>query len=171
MYKDCIPYKRKALYLLLTGPIVVLYLVIIGYLWEVDKLIFTVYCSLFVLIILFQSYCCTYQNCPYMGKFCPGMGGFIVPASIVALLLKKVKRVKTLFNLFALLAFLCLLGIILLPVYFIYKLGLNLLIFYSVIVIAYSLLFLVLICPVCAIRDSCPAGKVSSNMFKPGKVS
>jgi len=59
-----------------------------------------------------------------------------------------------------------LLAIILLPVYFIYKLGVNLLVFYAIIVIAYSILFLILICPVCAIRDTCPAGKVSSNIYK-----
>ncbi len=169
MYKDCVPYKRKGLYLLLTIPIIILYLFIIVHLWEVNKLIFTIYCSLFVLIVLFQSYCCSYQSCPYIGKFCPGMGGFIVPASVVALLLKKVKKVKTLFDLFASLAFLCLLWIILLPIYFIYKLGVNLLIFYSIIVIAYSISFLLLICPACAIRDTCPAGKVSSNIYKFGK--
>lgn len=170
MYKDCIPYKRKVLYLFLTIPIIILYVVIIVHLWEVGKLIFIIYCSFFVLAILFQSYCCAYQSCPYIGKFCPGLGGFIVPASIVALLLRKVKKVKTLFDLFASLAFICLLAIILLPVYFIYKLGVNLLIFYSTIVIAYSILFLVLICPVCAIRDTCPAGKVSSNINKSSKV-
>jgi hypothetical protein len=166
MYKDCVPYKRKLLYLLLTVPIIILYLLITVHLWKVDKLIFIIYCSLFVLGILFQSYCCAYQDCPYMGKFCPGLGGFIIPASIVALLLKRVKKVKTLFDLFASLGFLCLLAIILLPVYFIYKLGVNLLIFYSLIVIVYSILFLLLICSVCAIRDTCPAGKVSSNIFR-----
>ncbi|MEJ2567609.1 MAG: hypothetical protein P8Z50_01825 [candidate division WOR-3 bacterium] len=169
MYEECVPYKRKKLYLLLTIPIVILYLAIIVYLWQVNKLIFAVYCSLFILVILFQSYCCAYQNCPYMGKFCPGLGGFIIPASIVALLLKKVKKVKVLFDLFASIAFICLLGIILLPVYFIYKLELYLLIFYSVIVITYSILFLLLICPVCAIRDTCPAGKTSSNISGSGK--
>ncbi|MBN1695650.1 hypothetical protein JW879_09705 [candidate division WOR-3 bacterium] len=152
--------------MLLTIPIIILYLFVIVHLWELNKLIFTIYCSLFVLGILFQSYCCAYQRCPYIGKFCPGLGGFIIPASIVALLLKKVKKVKSLFDLFASLGFLCLLGIIILPIYFIYKLGVNLLIFYSIIVIAYSVLFLVLICPVCAIRDTCPAGKASSNIYK-----
>jgi hypothetical protein len=169
VYKDCIPYRRKVLYLLLTVPIVILYISIMAHLWQVNKLIFTICCSLFVLGILFQSYCCAYQSCPYIGKFCPGLGGFIIPASIVALLLKKVKKVKTLFDLFATLAFICLLAIILLPVYFVFKLGVNLLIFYSIIVIAYSILFLVLICPACAIRDTCPAGKVSSNISKTGK--
>jgi hypothetical protein len=166
MYKDCIPYKRKLLYLLLTVPIIILYLLIILYLWEINKLVFTIYCSLFILGILFQSYCCAYQSCPYIGKFCPGLGGFIVPASVVALLLKKVKKVKALFDLFASLGFICLLGIIILPVYFIYRLGVNLLIFYSIIVISYNILFLLFICPFCAIRDTCPAGKTSSNICK-----
>jgi cellulose synthase/poly-beta-1,6-N-acetylglucosamine synthase-like glycosyltransferase len=53
-----------------------------------------------------------------------------------------------------------------LPVYFIYKLGINFLVFYLIIVITYSILFLFLICPFCAIRDICPAGKVSSNISK-----
>ena len=171
MYRGCVPYKRKALYLILTIPIVVLYLVIMVYLWQVNKLVFAVYCSFFILGIIFQSYCCAYQSCPYIGKFCPGLGGFIIPASVVALLLKKVKKVKALFDLFASLGFICLLAIILLPVYFIYKLGVNLLVFYSIIVIAYNVLFLLLICPVCAIRDTCPAGKASSNIYKSRKIN
>ena len=92
MHTDCIPYKRKALYLLLTVPIIILYLVIMGYLWKINTIVFFIYLSLFALSILFQSYCCEYQSCPYIGKFCPGIGGFIIPASVVALLLKKIKK-------------------------------------------------------------------------------
>ena len=169
MYKDCVPYKRKALYLILTIPIIILYLVIMIHLWQVNKLIFAIYCSFFILGILFQSYCCAYQDCPYIGKFCPGLGGFLIPASLVALLLRKVKKVKVLFDLCASIAFICLLGIILLPVYFIFKLGLLLLILYSVIVVVYIVLFLLLICPACAIRDTCPAGKTSSNISGSGE--
>jgi hypothetical protein len=169
MYKDCVPYKRKALYLILTIPIIILYLVIMIHLWQVNKLIFAIYCSFFILGILFQSYCCAYQDCPYIGKFCPGLGGFLMPASLVALLLKKVKKVKIMFDLCASIAFICLLGIILLPVYFIYKLGLFLLILYSVIVVVYIVSFLLLICPACAIRDTCPAGKTSSNISGSGE--
>ncbi|MEJ2356292.1 MAG: hypothetical protein P8Y62_10435 [candidate division WOR-3 bacterium] len=169
MYKDCVPYKRKALYLILTIPIIILYLVIMIHLWQVNKLIFAIYCSFFILGILFQSYCCAYQDCPYIGKFCPGLGGFLMPASLVARLLKKVKKAKIMFDLCASIAFICLLGIILLPVYFIYKLGLFLLILYSVIVVVYIVSFLLLICPACAIRDTCPAGKTSSNISGSGE--
>jgi uncharacterized membrane protein YhaH (DUF805 family) len=164
MYKECVPYKRKALYLLLTIPIVVLYLLIIKHLWQVNKLVFVIYCSFFVMIIPFQSYCCAYQSCPYMGKFCPGVGGFIIPASVIGLLLNKVRKSKKLFNLFASMGSLCLFTIILFPVYFIYKIGINFLIFYLIIVMIYSVLFLLFICPVCATRETCPAGKVSSNL-------
>ena len=166
MHTECIPYKRKALYLLLTIPIIILYLVIMGYLWKINTIVFGIYVSLFALSILFQSYCCEYQSCPYIGKFCPGIGGFIVPASVVALLLKNIKRSKMLFDLFALLAFICLLGIVIVPVYFIYKLKMSFLIFYLSIVIGYSVLFLAFICPACATRDTCPAGKVSSKISR-----
>lgn len=89
-----------------------------------------------------------------------------MPASVVALLLRHIKKTKMLFDLFASLASLCLLGIIIVPIYFIYNLKVSFLLFYIIIVIAYSVSFLMLICSVCAIRDTCPAAKVSSNLLK-----
>jgi hypothetical protein len=101
-----------------------------------------------------------------MGRFCPGIGGFVVPASLISLLLKKGKKSKILFDVFAFLAFLCFLGITVIPIYFLYELGIGFLILYLIIVAVYILSFLLLICPYCAIRDTCPAGRISSTVYR-----
>jgi len=165
MYKDCVPFKKKSLYLLLTIPIVTIFFAIAIYLWLTSLIPFIIYCSLFLMVIILQSYCCAYQDCPYIGNFCPGIGGVIIISSIIALLLQKIKKSKILFELFATLGFTCLIGITIFPLFFIYKLGIVVLISYLVIAIFYFIAFFALICPVCAIRDTCPGGKVSGRIL------
>ena len=166
MYKDCVPFKKKALYLLLTIPIVLIFIAVAVYLCLTGLIPFIIYCSLFLIVIISQSYCCAYQVCPYIGKFCPGIGGVIIISSIIAILLKKIKKSKKLFDLFATLGFTCLIGITIFPLFYIYKLGIIVLISYIIIAIFYFIVFFALICPVCAIRDTCPGGKVSGKIFK-----
>ncbi len=165
MYKDCVPFKKKALYLLLTTPIVAIFVTIAIYLWLTNLMPFIIYCSLFLMVIILQSYCCAYQDCPYIGNFCPGIGGILMISSIIALLLKKIKKSKILFELFASLGFACLIGIIIFPLFFIYKIGIIVLISYLIIAIFYFIAFFALICPVCAIRDTCPGGKMSGKIL------
>lgn len=165
MYKNCVPYKKKALYLLLTIPIVAIFIAIAVYLWTTNLIAFIIYCSLFLAVILLQSYCCAYQDCPYTGKFCPGIGGVIMLSSLIALLLKNIKKSKKLFDFFATLGFTCLLAIMIFPAFFIYKINIIVLVAYLIIAIFYFIAFFVLICPVCAIRDTCPGGKMSGKIL------
>ena len=165
MYKDCVPFKKKILYLLLTIPIITIFIAISIYLWLTSLISFIIYCSLFLMVIVSQSYCCAYQNCPYIGKFCPGIGGIIIISSVIAFLWKKTKKSKILFELFATLGFICLMRITLFPIFYIYKLSVIILIGYLIIAIFYCIAFGGLICPVCAIRDTCPGGKMSEKIF------
>ena len=165
MYKDCVPFKKKVLYLLLTIPLVTIFIAIAIYFWLTGLIPFIIYSSLFLMVIIFQSYCCAYQDCPYIGNFCPGIGGIIMISSIIALLLKKIKKSKILFELFASLGFTCLIGITIFPLFFIYKLGIIVLISYLIIAILYFIAFFALICPVCAIRNTCPGGKMSGKIL------
>ncbi len=165
MFRNCVPFKKKVLYLALTIPIVIIFIAIAVYLFLTNLVPFIIYCSLFLSVILLQSYCCAYQDCPYIGKFCPGIGGVIILSSVIAKLFKNMKKSKKLFDLFASLGFTCLIGIAIFPVFYIYKIGIGIMLIYIVIALSYFIAFFSLICPFCAIRDTCPGGKVSKNVF------
>ena len=166
MFPNCVPFQRKSLYLFLTIPLIILYIILAFFLYQHNLTVFIIYLSLFALTIIIQSYCCEYQSCPYIGKFCPGVGGFLMLASFSALLFKGIKKSKTAFETLAILGFICLIAIIFLPVLFIFQLGILYLLIYCLIFLIYGLLFLLYICPVCAIRDTCPGGKTATKMKK-----
>ena len=90
--ENCVPYERKALYLLLTVPMIVMYVAIAVFLWTVGIVVFSTYCALFFLVAAFQSYVCVYWQCPHVGTFAPCLGGFCLPSSQIARLFKRVKR-------------------------------------------------------------------------------
>ena len=164
MHDDCVPYPRRALYLAITAPIVVVYVAIAFFLGSIRLSLVLIYGACFVLIGVFQAYCCVHQDCPYIGRFCPGAGGFCVPASRLAKLWRNVERTDTRFNVFGSIAFLNLLVVVFLPVYFLYQQSPLAMLAYLTIVVAYTLGMLLLICPVCAIRDTCPGGKASARL-------
>jgi len=164
---SCVPYARKRAYLILTAPFVILLILVTIYLWSVNFALALIFISLFVMANLFQAYCCAYQECPYAGGFCPAVAG-IMPSSILAkiILKKKVKRSKRLFDLFAAIAFLSLLGLIGFPLFWIAKINIPLAIGYFALNIAYYIAFFLAICPACAIRNTCPGGKLQSMVLK-----
>ena len=157
----CVPYKRKPLYLFLTVPMIVMYIAIAVFLWQINILFFALYASLFVLVALFMSYVCVYWECPYVGKFAPCVGGFCLPSSQIARLFKKAKRSENRYNIFLTLAYASFFGIILYPIYFLFMHSISLLLVYIVVVIIYGSLFTLFICPLCATRHICPGGQAA----------
>ena len=164
MHDDCVPYPRKALYLGITVPLVVVYVTIAFFLGSIHLALVLIYAMCFILVAVFQAYCCVHQDCPYIGRFCPGAGGFCTPASRIAKLWRNVERTETRFNVFGSIAFVNLLVIVFLPVYFLFQWNPFTLLPYFAIVGAYTCGMLLLICPVCAIRDTCPGGKASGRL-------
>jgi hypothetical protein len=164
MNRDCVPYPRKSLYLLLTVPMIVMYVAIAAFLWQVSIAFFVIYLALFVVVAISQSYVCVYWRCPYVGKFAPCAGGFCLPSSQMARLFKNVERSETTYNIVVTLAFVGFLGIIVLPIYFLYQQGAVYLLAYLGIVLIYAASFLWLICPVCATRHVCPGGQTSTKL-------
>jgi hypothetical protein len=162
--ETCVPYERKALYLLLTVPMIVMYVVIAVFLWTVDIAAFAGYCTLFVLVAVLQSYVCRYWQCPHVGTFAPCVGGFCLPSSQIARLLKNVKRSERVYKVVLTLAYINFFGVILFPVYFIYRLGLLTLLIYVGIVVLYALCFLLFICPACGARRVCPGGQTAVQL-------
>jgi hypothetical protein len=164
MNEPCVPYQRKTLYLLLTIPMIVMYVAMALLLWQVSKAALLVYVALFIIVALGQSYVCVYWQCPYVGKFAPCVGGFCLPSSRIALLFKNVEKTERRYNMAVTLAFAALLGIIILPLYFLYRLHIAFLLIYLVVVLAYAVAFLWLICPACATRQVCPGGQISTKL-------
>jgi hypothetical protein len=161
---ECVPYKRKSLYLILTIPMIVLYIAIAVFLWQINVVFFAIYASLFVFVALFMSYVCVYWQCPYVGKFAPCVGGFCLPSSQIARLMKNAKRSEARYNTFLTLAYVSFFGIILFPMYFLYVQGIVYLLGYIGIVVVYGLMFTLFICPVCGTRYVCPGGQTAAKM-------
>jgi hypothetical protein len=163
--EGCVPYPRRRLYQFLTYPMIVLYVLLGIFLWRTGVLYFVIYTALFVFVAVFMSYVCVHWGCPYVGKFAPCVGGFCLPSSQMARLLKNVKKTESRYNLFITLAYISFFGIILFPMYFLFVQGIGYLIGYLVIVLAYGTAFMLLICPVCATRNVCPGGQTSDQLF------
>ncbi len=157
----CVPYQRTPLYLVLTIPMMVMYIAIAVLLWQINVVFFAIYVALFVFVAVFMSYVCVYWECPYVGRFGPCVGGFCLPASQIARLHKKSEISETRYNLFLNLAYVCFFGIILFPVYFLFVHGFLYLLGYLGVVVAYGLFFTLFICPVCGTRHICPGGQAA----------
>ncbi|HEY69402.1 MAG TPA: hypothetical protein G4O08_02335 [Anaerolineae bacterium] len=166
MEDNCVPYRRRALYLLLTLPMIVLYAVIAAYLWRASLTFFIVYLVLFVVVAFAQSYVCVYLRCPYVGRFAPCVGGFCLPSSQIARWFKNVRRSEGIYNVVVTIAFAAFLGIILLPIYFLALRGVVYLLAYLGIVLLYAIGFLGWICPVCGTRHVCPGGQASTQLIE-----
>jgi hypothetical protein len=161
---DFVPYKRKSLYLALTYPMIVMYIAIAVFLWQINVVIFAIYVSLFVSVAFFMSYVCVYWQCPYVGKFAPCVGGFCLPSSQIARLFKNAKRSGTRYNIFLTLAYLSFFGIILFPMYFLYLKNIVYLLAYVGIVVVYGVMFTLYVCPVCDTRFVCPGGQAAIKL-------
>ena len=115
---NCVPYRRKTLYIILTIPMIVLYIAIAYFFWNIGVVFFAIYAVLFILVAIGQSYACVYLKCPYVGKFAPCVGGFCLPASQIARLYNPEKRSERTYNIFVTMAFITFAGIIFFPIYF-----------------------------------------------------
>jgi hypothetical protein len=164
MNEHDVPYRRKGLYLLLTLPMIVMYVAIAAFLWAVRPIYFVIYIVFFVLVAIFMGYVCVHWQCPYVGRFAPCVGGFCLPSSQIARLFKGVKRSEKTYTLMLTLAYVNFFGIILFPIYFIYRQSVVYALIYVGVVTLYTLCFLRFICPVCATRHVCPGGQSAMQL-------
>lgn len=165
---SCVPYRRKGLYFLLTIPFVLLLIGTFVYLWTFSFALSLVLALFYGMTCLFQAYCCAYQDCPYVGGFCPAVAG-IMPASLLAKLIYgqgRITKSKRMFETQATFGVIGLLGMAFFPVFWIAKLGLLFAIGYVVYHGLNYVVFLFTICPACAIRHTCPGGKLLGVLVK-----
>jgi hypothetical protein len=164
----CVPYRRKGLYFVLTIPFFAVFISVFVYLWTFSLVLSIVFLLLYLGACLFQAYCCAYQDCPYVGEFCPAVAG-IIPASLFTKLIygrREITRSKRRFDIHVIIAAACGLGFIVFPLPWISKLGFWFGAGYIAFVVAYLLIFFLTICPACAIRHTCPGGKLQSIVLK-----
>ncbi|MHA2174347.1 MAG: hypothetical protein ACXABI_05925 [Candidatus Hodarchaeales archaeon] len=161
--KNCVPFKRRRLYLVTLIPLLLLMGLIFVYLWMISPILGLIYILFYLGACFFQAYCCAYQECPYIGNFCPGIFG-IIPSSRIAQFefIRNVKKSGRLFELFAAIAFIMVLSMIFFPLIWLNQLGFFVTIGYLGFNILYFMIFLWVICPNCAIRNTCPAGRISN---------
>jgi len=164
MNEHDVPYRRKTLYLLLTLPMLGMYGAIAVFLWTVHPIYLVIYAAFFVLVAIFQSYVCVHWQCPYVGRFAPCVGGFCLPSSQIARLFKGVKRPEKTYAVVLTLAYVNFFGIILFPIYFMYRQSFVYALIYVGIAAVYALCFLRFICPVCATRHVCPGGQTAMQL-------
>ncbi len=165
---SCVPYRRKGLYFALTIPFLGLIISVFVYLWTFSFILSMVFVSFYFAMCYFQTYCCQYQECPYVGGFCPAIVG-IMPASILTKLIysnKKIVKSKKRFEIHATLATVAWLGLALFPLFWITKLGISFAAGYVAYHVVYYFIFGLTICPVCATRQTCPGGKLQSMVLK-----
>lgn len=156
------PYPRKRLYWLLTGPYLAILALVAIYLWRFSPWLTAAVLFCYLWACFFQAYCCAVQDCPYVGRFCPGIAG-IVPASWIAKWQyggREVVKSETRFTVHAVLAILGWVGWTVLPLRWIAQLSLGLAVGYVVWQFVYVAVFGLTVCPACAIRETCPGGVV-----------
>jgi len=163
--RNCVPYSRKKVYLVITLPLILVILIVFGFLFFINPIYSIIFISFWLGANVFQSYCCEYQDCPYTDGFCPAVAG-IIPASRIANLpiIKNMKKSKTRFDLFATFGSLCLMGLIIFPLFFLIELGIFYPLGYIIFILIYAILFLWNVCPICAIRGTCPGGRASTSL-------
>ncbi|UYP47566.1 hypothetical protein NEF87_003851 [Candidatus Lokiarchaeum ossiferum] len=164
---SCVPFKKKGFYFGMTIPFLLVSLGILIFLGVTNVWLALLYLYLYLHTSFFQAFCCVHQECPYIGGFCPAVIG-ILPAPYIAKWLKSTLKLplsKKKFDFVINVAFIGFLGFIFLPIYWLFQAYFIVGISYIIIVVVYLLVFGFYICPSCAIRDTCPGGKVH-QLFK-----
>jgi hypothetical protein len=163
---SCVPYRRKGLYLALTVPLLLLMTVVGVYLGAINPLLPGAFVLFYLSTSFFQAYCCAYQECPYVGGFCPAVIG-IMPASLLAKWLygnARLLKSKAKFEFHIALASLSWLGLVVFPLFWLSRLSTGFAIGYVLIHVLYTVIFWTTICPACAIRGICPGGKLHRTL-------
>lgn len=167
----CVPYRKKLLYFVLTIPYFSVLIIVAFYLWSLNFVLSIIFILFYFLMCYFQTYCCAYQNCPYVGTICPAIAGIILASFLTKFIYskKKIKKSKKLFEINATIASISWAGIIIFPLYWISKLNILLAAGYGISTIIYYIIFGLTICPVCAIRKTCPGGGLQRLIYKENK--
>jgi hypothetical protein len=180
---SCYPFRRKKLYLAIVIPHVAVLAAVFFYLLTGKDsrkkkasaagagrryLPGLAYLAFYLGMCYFQAYCCACQDCPYIGEFCPALAG-IYPANTLARMKygdKGAVKSEDAFKANATAAAFCWGGMILFPLPWLARRSAILAIAYVLVHAVNYLLHGLILCPVCAIRDTCPGGILQAMVLK-----
>ena len=163
--KTCIPYPRKGIYWLVTLPFVMVLIGVAIFLGTFNISLAITYFSFYIVSTFLHGYVCSFSECPYKGTFCPGAFGWF-PVGKIAGKLKPKKKNDQLIGILFMFIMLCILGILVLPLYWLSNLGLAASIGYGLFIVIHFFSFVIFICPKCAGRGYCPTAKLSNTLNK-----
>jgi hypothetical protein len=166
----CVPYRRKGLYLAITLPFMAILAAVLAFLWTFHPLLALAFFGFYATVVVVQSYCCAYQDCPYVGGFCPAVTG-IWPANPLAKWLAARTKLRSaiLFEVLATIGFVAILGLAFFPLWWLAKASVWLAVAYVVVQLFYYGFFTLAVCPSCAIRNACPGGQVHQFILRQSK--
>lgn len=163
----CVPYPRQRSYWAVNLPFLVLLTATATYLWRCSELVAVLYVSSYVLLVLLHGYVCAFSGCPYKGSWCPGAFATFPVGKIAQMIDRSgIRRSNTLIAVFFGMCLILILGIALLPLYWLSFLGIGVAIGYFLLILIYLVMFLVKICPHCAMRFNCPAARLSNSLHE-----
>ena len=178
----CYPYPRKKSYLAIVFPYVAVLAAVFVHLLTARShrgreagpvgagrryLPAFTYLAFYLGMCYFQSYCCACQDCPYIGEFCPALAG-IYPANPMARMKygdEGAASSQRAFKANAAAAALCWGGLMLFPLPWLARRSARLAAVYVLVHAVYYLLHGLILCPVCAIRNTCPGGKLQAALL------
>ena len=177
---SCYPFRRKKLYLAIVIPYIAVLAAAFFYLLARKDprdtsartgrryLPGLTYLSFYLGMCYFQAYCCACQDCPYIGEFCPALAG-IYPANTLARMKYGAKgaiKSEEAFKANAAAAAFCWGGLMLFPLPWLARRSAKLAAAFVFMHAVYYLAHGLVLCPVCAIRDTCPGGMLQSMVLK-----
>jgi hypothetical protein len=163
----CLPFPRKGVYWIIS----LLYLAVLAgtaaYLWQTSVVQACVYVALYAVQVVLHGYLCSFGSCPYKGTLCPGAFAWF-PVGKLAGALSGLNAVRhsALVGPAFLLIMLALLGTLILPLFALVELGVAVAAGYVAFMAVYFVVFLLAICPRCAMRYNCPAARLSNALHK-----
>jgi hypothetical protein len=163
----CVPYEKRGRYFELTGVLLIVQTFVFLYLWTINPILSLIMIVLYLMTSYFQSYCCVYQDCPYVGEFCPAVSGVYL-GNILAkrLYSKDTPKSERKFQTYKNLGIVFWLLMAFFPLYWVYLLGLHYAIGYVAFHLTYYLAYGLTICPSCAIRETCPGGGLQKQLLR-----
>ena len=71
----CVPYKNRGRYYASTAMLFIIQGWVFLYFWTINPVLSLIMVVLYIGTSYFQAYCCVFQDCPYVGEFCPAISG------------------------------------------------------------------------------------------------
>lgn len=171
--KTCVPCRRKTLYWVLVTPILLAVILVFIGLWRFSPLLSFIFLGIWLLANVFEGYCCADLQCPYVGKWCHPVGGFLLSSLIYKIFFfNRLKKSKEGLNMFMELSSTAIiLVLIVFPIFWLIKLSLIYAIAYPTLWVVYAIAHICLICAICPVGQICFTSKIRNKLCRGEKWS